>query len=386
MEFMMRNKIYIMIILMASSQSLYADRIKDLADVAGVRSNQLVGYGLVAGLSGTGDGKDLRVTGQSLSSLLSGLGVSIDGPVSEFDLGQNLINLAQQNATQPLQVDNLASVMVTAEIPPFAKPGQRIDVNVSTVGTAESLRGGTLVMTELYGIDGQVYAIAQGSLTVTGISQTAAGSSVEIGIPTAGRIPNGAIVERLIESPFETADHFVLNVRDADFTTTHAITQAINNLYGPGLATPLDSVSIAVIAPTDLAQKVAFMSEIENLDVDPGEPMARVVINSRTGTAVINRSVRIEAAAVSHGTISVRVNAFNDVSQPGAFAGGETVEVTNADIEINEESNTFVFDSGIELQDIVDAVNQVGATPSSLIAILEALKRSGSLKAELVVL
>ena len=164
MEFMMRNKIYIMIILMASSQSLYADRIKDLADVAGVRSNQLVGYGLVAGLSGTGDGKDLRVTGQSLSSLLSGLGVSIDGPVSEFDLGQNLINLAQQNATQPLQVDNLASVMVTAEIPPFAKPGQRIDVNVSTVGTAESLRGGTLVMTELYGIDGQVYAIAQGSL------------------------------------------------------------------------------------------------------------------------------------------------------------------------------------------------------------------------------
>ena len=382
----MRNKIYIMIILMASSQSLYADRIKDLADVAGVRSNQLVGYGLVAGLSGTGDGKDLRVTGQSLSSLLSGLGVSIDGPVSEFDLGQNLINLAQQNATQPLQVDNLASVMVTAEIPPFAKPGQRIDVNVSTVGTAESLRGGTLVMTELYGIDGQVYAIAQGSLTVTGISQTAAGSSVEIGIPTAGRIPNGAIVERLIESPFETADHFVLNVRDADFTTTHAITQAINNLYGPGLATPLDSVSIAVIAPTDLAQKVAFMSEIENLDVDPGEPMARVVINSRTGTAVINRSVRIEAAAVSHGTISVRVNAFNDVSQPGAFAGGETVEVTNADIEIDEESKTFVFDGGIELQDIVDAVNQVGATPSSLIAILEALKRSGSLKAELVVL
>lgn len=382
----MRNKIYIMIILMASSQSLYADRIKDLADVAGVRSNQLVGYGLVAGLSGTGDGKDLRVTGQSLSSLLSGLGVSIDGPVSEFDLGQNLINLAQQNATQPLQVDNLASVMVTAEIPPFAKPGQRIDVNVSTVGTAESLRGGTLVMTELYGIDGQVYAIAQGSLTVTGISQTAAGSSVEIGIPTAGRIPNGAIVERLIESPFETADHFVLNVRDADFTTTHAITQAINNLYGPGLATPLDSVSIAVIAPTDLAQKVAFMSEIENLDVDPGEPMARVVINSRTGTAVINRSVRIEAAAVSHGTISVRVNAFNDVSQPGAFAGGETVEVTNANIEIDEESNTFVFDGGIELQDIVDAVNQVGATPSSLIAILEALKRSGSLKAELVVL
>ena len=172
-----------------------ADRIKDIVDVAGVRSNQLVGYGLVAGLSGTGDGKDLRVTGQSLTSLLSGLGVSIDGPVSEFDLGQNLINLAQQNATQPLQTDNLASVMVTAEIPPFAKPGQRIDVNVSTVGTAESLRGGSLVLTELYGIDGQVYAIAQGALTVTGITESAAGSSIEIGVPTSGRIPNGAIVE-----------------------------------------------------------------------------------------------------------------------------------------------------------------------------------------------
>ena len=174
-----------------------ADRIKDLVDVAGVRSNQLVGYGLVAGLSGTGDGKDLRVTGQSLTSLLSGLGVSIDGPVSEFDLGENLITLAQQNATQPLQTDNLASVMVTAEIPAFAKPGQRIDVNVSTIGTSDSLRGGSLVMTELYGIDGQVYAVAQGALTVTGISQSAAGTSVEIGVPTSGRIPNGAIIERI---------------------------------------------------------------------------------------------------------------------------------------------------------------------------------------------
>jgi len=371
-----------------------ADRIKDIVDVAGVRSNQLVGYGLVAGLSGTGDGKDLRVTGQSLTSLLSGLGVSIDGPVSEFDLGQNLINLAQQNATQPLQTDNLASVMVTAEIPPFAKPGQRIDVNVSTVGTAESLRGGSLVLTELYGIDGQVYAIAQGALTVTGITESAAGSSLEIGVPTSGRIPNGAIVERLIETPFETADHFILNVRDADFTTTNAITEAINTTYGPGLATPLDAVSIAVMAPSDLAQKVAFISEIQNMDIDPGEPTARVVINSRTGTAVINRSVKVAAAAVSHGTISVRVDAFNEVSQPGqpgaisgAFAPGETVGVTNAEIAIEEPlSNMFVFESGIELQDIVDAVNQVGATPSALIAILEALKRSGSLKAELVVL
>ena len=390
----MRLTTYFLSLILCLPSVSFADRIKDLVDVAGVRSNQLVGYGLVAGLSGTGDGKDLRVTGQSLTSLLSGLGVSIDGPVSEFDLGQNLINLAQQNATQPLQTDNLASVMVTAEIPPFAKPGQRIDVNVSTVGTAESLRGGSLVLTELYGIDGQVYAVAQGALTVTGISETAAGSSVAIGVPTSGRIPNGAIVERLIETPFETADHFVLNVRDADFTTTNSITKAINSTYGPGLATPLDAVSIAVVAPSDLAQKVAFISEIENMDIDPGEPTARVVINSRTGTAVINRSVKVSAAAVSHGTISVRVDAFNEVSQPGqpgaitgAFAPGETVGVTNAEITVEEPlSNMFVFESGIELQDIVDAVNQVGATPSALIAILEALKRSGSLKAELVVL
>ena len=377
--------------LICISTTAQADRIKDLVDVAGVRSNQVVGYGLVAGLSGTGDGRDLRVTGQSLTSLLSGLGVSIDGPVSEFDLGENLIRLAQQNATQPLQTDNLASVMVTAEIPPFAKPGQRIDVNVSTVGTAESLRGGSLILTELYGIDGQVYAMAQGALTVTGISESAAGSSIEIGVPTSGRIPNGAIIERLIETPFETADHFVLNVRDADFSTTNAITQAINSTYGQGLSTPLDAVSIAVVAPSDLVQKVSFISEIENMDIDPGEPTARVVINSRTGTAVINRSVRVAAAAVSHGTISVRVDAFNEVSQPGQPGAinnvGDTVGVTNAEIAIEEPlSNMFIFESGIELQDIVDAVNQVGATPSALIAILEALKRSGSLKAELVIL
>ena len=387
----MRCSIYLFSLALCLSSIAKADRIKDLVDVAGVRSNQIVGYGLVAGLSGTGDGRDLRVTGQSLTSLLSGLGVSIDGPVSEFDLGENLIRLAQQNATQPLQTDNLASVMVTAEIPPFAKPGQRIDVNVSTVGTAESLRGGSLILTELYGIDGQVYAMAQGALTVTGVSASAAGSSVEIGVPTSGRIPNGAIVERLIETPFETADHFVLNVRDADFSTTNAITTAINTMYGPDIATPLDAVSIAVVAPSDLVQKVSFISDIENMDIDPGEPTARVVINSRTGTAVINRSVRVSAAAVPHGTISVRIDALNEVSQPGQpgaiNAPGETVGVQNAQIGVEEPlNNMFVFESGIELQDIVDAVNQVGATPSALIAILEALKRSGSLKAELVIL
>ena len=375
-----------MFMLMASNIS-NADRIKDIADVAGVRSNQLIGYGLVAGLSGSGDGRDLRVTGQSLTSLLSGLGVSVDGPVSEFDLGDNLINLATQNAQLPLQTDNLAAVLVTAEVPAFAKPGQRIDVNVSTVGTAESLRGGNLVLTELRGIDGQVYALAQGPLTVTGISVDAAGSSVEIGVPTSGRIPNGAILERLIPSSFENTENIILNLRDADFTSSNAIASAINDVYGAGTANALDGVSVVIRGPQDMSQKVSFLSDIESMDVDTGEPVARVVINSRTGTAVINRSVRVGAAAVSHGTLMVRVDAFNDVSQPNAFGDGETLPVQNADITVTEESsNMFVFEPGIELQDIVDAVNQVGASPSALIAILEALKRAGSLKAELVVI
>lgn len=364
-----------------------ADRIKDLADIGGVRSNQLVGYGLVAGLSGSGDGRDLLITGQSLKSLLSGLGVSVDGPVSEFELGDNLINLVTQAAQRPLQTDNVAAVLVTAELPPFAKPGQKIDVNISTIGTAESLRGGNLVLTELYGIDGQVYALAQGPLTVTGVSVDAAGSSVEIGVPTSGRIPNGATVERLIPSPFENSDHVVLNVRSADFGTTNAIAGAINAAYGEGVATPMDSVSVAVRVPMDPVQKIGFISDIQDMDIDPGEPMARVVVNSRTGTAVINRSVQVAAAAVSHGTLTVRVTAYNEVSQPAPLSDGATVGVQNAEIEVEEETaNMFVFETGVDLQDIVDAVNQVGATPSALIAILEALKRSGSLKAELVVI
>ena len=372
--------------ILASSTS-HADRIKDIVDVAGVRSNQLLGYGLVGGLSGTGDGRDLRVTGQSLTSLLSGLGVSVDGPVSEYDLGDNIVRLAEQQAQQPLQTDNLAAVLVTAEIPPFAKPGQRIDVNISTVGSAESLRGGNLILTELRGIDGEVYALAQGPLTVTGVSVDAAGSSIQIGVPTSGRIPNGAIVERLIPSSFETTENIILNLRDSDFSTSNAIANAINDVYGAGTATSLDAVSVVVRGPQDMSQKVAFLSDIELMEVDAGDPVARVVINSRTGTAVINRAVRVGAAAVSHGTLMVRVDAFNEVVQPNAFGDGDTAPVQNADITVTEgDNNMFLFEPGIELQEIVVAVNQVGASPSALIAILEALKRAGSLKAELVVI
>ncbi len=373
-------------VLVVNSTS-YADRIKDLTDIAGVRTNQLVGYGLVAGLSGTGDGKDLPLTGQSMRALLSGLGVSVDSPISEFDLGDSLMALARQNANQAVQTDNVAAVLVTAEVPAFAKPGQRLDINISAIGTATSLRGGNLIMTELRGIDGQVYALAQGPLSVTGVSAQGADSSLEIGVPTSARIPNGAILEAPIDSPFAAADHVIFNVRDMDFSTTDRISTAINNLYGAGTAVPLDAVSVAVTVPTDAVQKIGFISDLQNMEIEPGEPTARVVINSRTGTAVINRSVRVTAAAVSHGTLTVRVDSLNEVSQPLPFSDGETVGVQNADLSVEEEfGSMFVFDTGVELQEIVDALNQVRVTPSSLIAILEALKRAGSLRAELVVI
>ena len=366
---------------------MHGDRIKDLTDVAGVRSNQLLGFGIVSGLSGTGDGKDLPITAQALKTLLSGMGVSVDGPVTDFDLGDQMATLAAQNAKKEVKVENLASVMVTAEIPPFAKPGQRIDVSVSAIGVAESLRGGTLIMTQLRGIDGQTYAVAQGALTVSGVSADAAGSSIQIGVPTSGRIPNGATVERMVESPFDSAEHIVLNIRESDFSTANAITEAINVAFGDGTAKALDGVSVAITAPADSSQRVSFLSMIENLDVSPGEAAARVVINSRTGTVVINRNVRVTAAAVTHGTISVSISATNEVSQPGPLSEGETVGVQNADIEITEGTNPmFLFQPGVDLREIVDAVNQVGASPSSLIAILEVLKTSGSLRAELVVI
>ena len=384
---MLKIKSVLFLILTLVVTPIHADRIKDLTDVAGVRSNQLLGFGIVSGLSGTGDGKDLPITAQALKTLLSGMGVSVDGPVTDFDLGDQMATLAAQNAKKEVKVENLASVMVTAEIPPFAKPGQRIDVSVSAIGVAESLRGGTLIMTQLRGIDGETYAVAQGALTVSGVSADAAGSSIQIGVPTAGRIPNGATVERMVESPFGSAEHIVLNIRQADFSTATAITEAVNVAFGDGTAKALDGVSVAITAPADSSQRVSFLSMIENLDVSPGEAAARVVINSRTGTVVINRNVRVTAAAVTHGTISVSISATNEVSQPGPFSEGQTVGVQNADIEITEGNNPmFLFQPGVDLREIVDAVNQVGASPSSLIAILEVLKTSGSLRAELVVI
>lgn len=367
-----------------ASGNVWADRVKDLATVAAGRSNQLIGFGLVVGLQGTGDGSDVSFTTQSMKAILGRLGISVDVPLSDF----SLLSGAEKDAkVGKIDVKNTAAVLVTAELPGFAKPGQKIDVNVSAIGKASSLRGGSLILTSLRGVDGEIYGIAQGALTATGVETSAAGSKVSIGVPTAARISGGATVERLVENPFEKASHIVMNVRESDFTTTSAIVNAINKNFGNGTAQAIDGMSLAVKAPMDLSQRVSFMSMIENLDVQPGEPPARVVVNAKTGTVVISRNVKVSAAAVAHGTISVAVTATNEVSQPGAFSQGQTTPVQNADIKVEEPKNPmFLFQPGVDLRQIVDAVNQVGATPSALIAILEALKSSGSLRADLIII
>ncbi|MEI8036206.1 MAG: flagellar basal body P-ring protein FlgI [Betaproteobacteria bacterium] len=359
----------------------HADRIKDLASIASVRANQLIGYGLVIGLPGTGDGQDVPFAGESLRAMLHKLGVSVDGPISDYDLGITSV--------QKLDVKNVSAVMVTAELPPFAKPGQAIDVNVSAIGKTSSLRGGTLIMTRLRGGDGKVYAVAQGSLTIAAVEAGASGSSVSTGVATSGRIPSGALVEKGVDTTFEKSNVVILNINAEDFTTATAIVNAVNNRYGEGVAKALDAVSISLQAPQNLSQRVAFLSEIQNIDIIPGEAPARVVVNSRTGTVVISRNVRVTAAAVTHGSITVKISTTNIVSQPTSFAptGATTQPVSNSDITVSEAKNPmFLFQPGVDLKEIVEAVNQVGVTPSALVSILEALKRSGSLRAELVVI
>jgi flagellar P-ring protein FlgI len=374
----MTTRIFSFLLLLSLCGSAWADRVKDLASVAAGRSNQLIGYGLVVGLQGTGDGATVSFTTQSMKSMLSRLGVNIDGPLSDFEQG---------GTSGRLDIRNAAAVMITAELPGFAKPGQKIDINVSAIGRATSLRGGNLLMTSLRGVDGEVYGMAQGALNTTDVESSAAGSKVSIGVPTSGRIPNGGTVERIVDNPFETSEYVVMNVREADFTTTTAIVNAINKNFGVATARAIDGMSLAIRAPTNVSQRVAFMSMVENLDVVPGEPPARVVVNSRTGTVVISRNVRVTASAVAHGTISVAIAATNEVSQPNPLSQGQTAAVQNANIAVTEPKNPmFLFQPGVDLRQVVDAVNQVGATPSALIAILEALKSTGSLRAELIII
>ncbi len=352
------------------SASSYAERIKDIASVAGVRANQLVGYGLVVGLDGTGDQTTQSpFTTQSFNSMLKQFGITVPEGAR-------------------MQMKNVAAVMIQAELPAFAKPGQTIDVTVSSISNAKSLRGGSLLMTPLKGLDGKVYAIAQGNLVVGGLSASGNdGSKITVNIPSAGRIPSGAIVERMVETNFAGGQPIVFNLHRADFTTANELAKSINAMLGPDVARPLDAVSIMVNSPVNPAQRVDFISMLENIEVTPGEEVAKVIINSRTGTIVAGKNVRVSPVAVTHGSLTVSVAESLSVSQPNALAGGTTVVVPSSNVQADEETNPmFKFAPGANLDDIVRSVNNVGASPSDLMAILEALKQSGALKAELVVI
>jgi flagellar P-ring protein precursor FlgI len=371
----------IAMVISALSAPLEAARIKDIAALSAARPNQLLGYGLVVGLQGTGDGKDISFTIQTLRETLARMGASVDGPLSSYDLGPESV--------KDFKVENVAAVMVTAELPAFAKPGQKIDVNVAAIAKAKSLRGGILLMTRMRGPDGQTYAVAQGPLAASGFTADAAGSSVAVGVATSARIPGGALVEREVEGPLNLGEFVTLNLAAPDFATSARVMQAINSEFGEGTAAAVDAVSIKVRAPLAPEARVAFVGLLEELNVDTAEPPARVVVNSRTGTVVISRNVLVKAAAVSQGDISVTVDATNEISQPGAFApqNAQTAGVQNAQITVSEErKNMVLFKPGTELRQIVNAVNEIGASPTALISILEALQRAGALQAELIVI
>ncbi len=363
-------RVLCLVLLAALAMPAAAERIKDLAQVAGVRENQLVGYGLVVGLDGTGDQtSQTQFTVQSIRNMLAQLGVVLP-------------------PTANPQLKNVAAVLVHANLPPFAKPGATIDVTVSSIGNAKSLRGGSLVMTPLKGADGGVYAMAQGNLVVGGFGvQSGDGSSITVNVPSVGRIPNGATVEREVANPFMSGDYLTLNLHRPDFTTASRVVEAIDALLGDQSALAVDGTSVRVVAPVDPAQRVAFMSLVENIEVAPGDAAARVVVNSRTGTVVIGNRVMVSAAAVTHGSLTVTISNNPIVSQPAPLSGGQTAVVPNQEIDVEQEANRmFLFDPGVSLDDIVQAVNSVGAAPGDLVAILEALKQAGALRAELIVI
>lgn len=345
-----------------------AARIKDVASVQGVRSNQLVGYGLVVGLPGTGE-KSSKFTEQAFATMLRNFGINTE-------------------QGQSLKIKNVAPVAITAELKPFTKRGQKIDVTVSAIGEAKSLRGGELLQTFLKGVDGKVYALAQGSLVVGGLgAEGADGSKVVINTPTVGRISNGAIVEREVPSPFSEGDTITFNLHEADFTTAKIMADTINRLVGPNTATLLDATSVQVLAPRNVSQRVSYLATLENLQFEPARSKAKVIVNSRTGTIVVGQDVRLLPTAITHGGISVTISENKEVSQPNAFARGETEVVDNSIINVTQEdSRMFKFDTGVSLNDLVRAVNEVGLAPGDLMAILEALKQAGALQGELIII
>lgn len=349
------------------AHSVQAERVKDIASPAGVRNNQLVGYGLVVGLTGTGDKN--RFTSQTLRDML-------------LQMGMNL------PAGLDLKSKNVAAVSIQADLPPFAKPGQTIDVTVASLGDAKSLRGGSLLMSPLKGADGQVYAIAQGNLVVGGLSAEGRdGSSITVNVPSTGRIPNGATVEREVPTGFSQGRHMLLNLHTPDFTTANRLAEQVNKTFGDGLARAIDAATVQVAVPRDASQRVSFASMVENLEVSPGEAPAKIIVNSRTGTVVISSHVLVQPAAVTHGKLSVTINEKPVISQPGPLSGGTTAAAERSDIKVEEEARRmFVFNPGVSLDEIVKAVNKVGAAPSDLVAILEALKSAGAIRAELIVI
>ena len=355
----------ILVVALSSAQST---RLKDLASVQGVRSNQLVGYGLVAGLAGTGESNS-KFTEQSFRSMLNNFGIKIPENVS-------------------IKISDVAPVVVHAEMPPFAKPGQNIDVTVSAIGEADSLRGGSLLQTMLRGIDGNVYAIAQGSLVVGGLGvEGADGSRVTVNTPTVGRIVNGATVEREIPNDFNLTDSITFNLDRADFTTAKNVADTINNIYGVGSALAQDAVSIRVTAPRDPSKRVEFLSALENLDIVEGKEEARIVVNSRTGTIVVGSNVRLRPVAVTHGGLTVTVNEDPQVSQPAPFSQGRTTVVPNSNIAVEEkQGRMFKLDTGATLDDLVRAVNEVGLAPGDLMSVLEALDQAGAIEGRLVII
>lgn len=367
----MRNIIIYLVLItgLFLSSVCAADRIKDLASIQGVRNNQLIGYGLVVGLDGTGDMTvQTPFTVQSIINMLGQLGVNLPP-------GTNL------------QLRNVAAVMVTATLPAFAKPGQHIDVTVSSLGNAKSLRGGTLLMTPLKGADNQVYAMAQGSLLVGGIGAAAAGSSVQINHLSAGRIAGGGIVEREISTTVGQGDYINLELNSTDFTTVHRIVDAINGIY-PSAATAIDGRMIQVRAPSDNSQRVMFLSQIESLNVTPARAPAKVIVNSRTGSVVMNQAVTLETSAVAHGNLSIIINTEPVISQPGPFAQrGETVVTQRSQVEIRtDEGNLMLLPNGADLGEVVKALTAIGATTQDLLSILQALKAAGSLRADLEII
>ena len=357
-----------LVMLLGFTSMIHAERIKDLASIAGVRDNALLGYGLVVGLDGTGD-QSVTFTEQSLRSLLVQYGVTVPPDIA-------------------IQPKNVAAVSIDAVLPPFAKPGQKIDVTVSSLGNSKSLRGGTLLMSPLRGADGNIYAVAQGNLAVGGLGVSGAdGSSIAINVPSVGRIPNGASVERAVPNPFANTPQITFNLHEPDFTTARRLVDAINAALGTPEAQALDAVSVSVNAPMDTSKRVAFIGYLEELDVEPGQSAGKIIVNSRTGTIVIGSNVTVGPAAVTHGSLTVTINEDVQVTQPNALAAGQTVVNPDTQIAVEQEdTRMFELERRTTLSDIVKAINDVGAAPGDLVAILEALKQAGALRAQLIII